>query len=522
MSSKLSDKMNEIREIAEADLVAFIKLIHPQRVLGPIHEDVCRWWTRQDHKSHQLLLLPRDHMKSALVAYRVAWSLTKDPTLRVLYVSSTSNLATKQLKFIKDIFLSPIYRKYWPEMVNEEESKREKWTETEISLDHPLRKKEAIRDPSIFTAGLTTGITGMHCDISVLDDVVVKENAYTDDGREKVKQQYSLLSSIEGTNGQQWVVGTRYHPLDLYNDMAEMVVETYDADGEVTDNGSLYEIMQRVVEDAGDGSGNYLWPRQQRYDGKWFGFDQNILARKRAQYLDRVQFKAQYYNDPNDVSSANITKDQFNYFDPKQVTKQDGKLYFRDRRLNVFAAVDFAFSTRAKADSTAIVVLGVDSQYNYYILDIERFKTTKISDYFAKILALYQRWDFRKIRAEVSIAQKVIVQDLKDNYIRPYGLALSVEEFQPNRHQGSKEERIEAALQPRYANGQMWHFKGGNCALLEEELIMQNPPHDDIKDCLASCVDMAVAPSKGMDRNRSEISNSPNRMSPHPRFGGFL
>jgi hypothetical protein len=109
----------------------------------------------------------------------------------VLYISSTSNLAVKQLKFIKDIITSDTYRLYWPDMVEKEETKREKWTEREISLDHPKRKEEAIRDPSIFTAGLTSNIVGLHCDIAVLDDVVVQANAYTEDGRAKVEDQYS-------------------------------------------------------------------------------------------------------------------------------------------------------------------------------------------------------------------------------------------------------------------------------------------------------------------------------------------
>ena len=89
------DKFKQVRELAESDLVTFIRLVHPQRVLAPVHEEVIRWWTRQDAKSHQLLLLPRDHGKSALIAYRVAWEITKDPTLRILYISSTSNLVTK-------------------------------------------------------------------------------------------------------------------------------------------------------------------------------------------------------------------------------------------------------------------------------------------------------------------------------------------------------------------------------------------------------------------------------------------
>src|SRR5210317_584998 len=159
--------LEQIRDTAEQDLVTFIKLIAPEQVLGQCHEDVCNWWTREDSKSHQLLLFPRDHGKSALIAYRVAWELTRDPTLRILYISSTSNLATKQLKFIKDILTCDNYRLHWPEMVNELDTQREKWTEKEISIDHPLRKEWNVRDPSIFCAGLTTNIVGMHCDIAV-------------------------------------------------------------------------------------------------------------------------------------------------------------------------------------------------------------------------------------------------------------------------------------------------------------------------------------------------------------------
>src|SRR5687768_3737914 len=199
-TSKLSEERLARRKLAESDLAEFIRLVHPLRVLGNIHREVISWWTSSNALSHQLLLLPRDHMKSALVAYRVVWELTKDPTLRILYISSTSNLATKQLKFMKDILTCDIYRTYWPEMVNKDEAKREKWTEREISVDHPKRKEESIRDPSIFTAGLTTNIVGMHCDIAVLDDVVVQSNAYLEDGREKVKDQYGLLSSIETAN----------------------------------------------------------------------------------------------------------------------------------------------------------------------------------------------------------------------------------------------------------------------------------------------------------------------------------
>lgn len=515
----MNDQLQEVRELAEASLPAFIKLVSPSRLLSSCHYEVCEWWEREDASSHQLLLFPRDHMKSALIAFRAAWYLTKDPTLRILYISSTSNLAQKQLSFIKQIFNSKIYQRYWPEHVNPEEGKRAKWTNTEIELDHPKRKAEHVRDPSIFTAGLTTNIVGMHCDISIFDDIVTNDNAYTEEGRQTVRTQYSLLASIEGAEAKQWVVGTRYHPNDLYNDMINMRQEIWDEKtGEVIGQEPIYDLMERKVEDIGDGSGEFLWPRQlNTYNHKWYGFDRQILSRKKGQYLDKMQFRAQYYNDPSDPENIPVSSDKFQYYDPKYLTRSNGRWYFKQNRLNLFAAVDFAFSLREKADYSAIVVIGVDSENNVYVLDIDRFKADRVSNYYDRILALVHKWDFRKLRAETTAAQKVIVNELKNNFIKPYGLSLSIEEFRPMAKQGSKEERIAAILEPRYDNGAIWHYRGGNCHLLEEELMSRNPQHDDIKDALASAVEIAVKPSTNMSMNSYMQRET---VEYHPRFGG--
>jgi len=493
--------LEQIRLAAESDLVTFIKLVAPEQVLGQCHEDVCNWWTRPDSKSHQLLLFPRDHGKSRLIAYRVAWELTKNPTLRILYISATANLAEKQLGFVKGIITSDTYRRYWPHHVHADEGKRTRWTNSEIALDHPDRKKENVRDPSVFTGGLTTSLTGMHCDIAVLDDVVVYENAYTGEGRNKVKSQYSLLSSIEGADAKEWVVGTRYHPADLYNDLLQMVEDIYSDEGEKVGEENIYEIFEKPVEDRGDGTGQMLWPRSQRKDGKWFGFDLKVLAKKRGQYLDKGQFRAQYYNDPSDPDNVPVTSDKLQYFEQKHLKLQNGHWYYRDNRLNVFAAVDFAFSLSKKADYTAIVVIGIDADNNIYVLDIDRFRTDRISDYFTHILQLSNKWSFRKLRAETTVAQMAIVKQLKE-LIKQHGLSISIDEFRPNKSQGNKQERIASILEPRYDNLSIWHYRGGNTQILEEELQSRNPPHDDVIDALASVVDMAVKPSRQVRRQK--------------------
>ena len=509
-----------IREAAEADFPTFVALLAPQRVLGMVHIELLDWWEREDALTHQLVLLPRGHQKSWLIAMRVVWYLTRDPTLTFLYISATALLAQKQLGQIKDILTSKIYTRYWPTMVNPTEGKRKKWTEEEITVDHPLRKEAGLRDASILAAGMTKTVTGLHCDITVLDDVVVRENTYTTEGRQKVANQYSLLGSVENPDSTQWVVGTRYHPKDLYNSLQTMTKEHFrDEDGELIGEIEVYEVFQRQVEDQGNGYGEYLWPRQQRADGKWFGFNHATLAQTKAKYLDKTQFRAQYYNDPHDSENAVIKPETFQYYDRKHVNIIDGQWYFKDQKLKTYAAIDFAFSMARRADYTAVIVVGIDVDSNIFVLYIDRFKTDRISRYFESIRDAWFKWGFKTLRAEVTVAQQSIVRELKDNYFPQHGILIKIDEYRPSKQEGNKEERITAVLQPRYDGLMMYHYKGGNCELLEEELRVSNPSHDDLKDALAAAVDVAVPPARSRGWvHRADEDTIANRFN--KRFGG--
>ncbi len=41
-----------VKQAAEADLLTFIRLVAPHRVLGAVHEELCAWWQRQDAKGN--------------------------------------------------------------------------------------------------------------------------------------------------------------------------------------------------------------------------------------------------------------------------------------------------------------------------------------------------------------------------------------------------------------------------------------------------------------------------------------
>ena len=516
---KMPDEAKQIRELALSDLYFFARLVNPGYIYGDIHKEYFQWmqeytvYGQGDTKTtNKLVMLPRAHLKSHMVATWAAWVTTRHPEITILYVSATSGLAEAQLYAIKNILTSSEYTRYFPEYIHPQEGKREKWSLSSICIDHPKRKKEGIRDATIATAGLTTNTTGWHADVLIPDDLVVPENAYTSEGRESVSKKSSQFTSILNAGGFTLACGTRYHPGDIYGIWKTQEFDIYDDEGTIVDRIPVWDVKEYAVEK----DGVFIWPRTCRpSDNKFFGFDLQTLGKIKAQYEDRTQFFAQYYNDPNDPGSNRISRSKFQYYDKKFLEQRNGYWTFKGKRLNVYAAIDFAFSMSKKSDSTAIVVIGMDSEGYIYVLDIEAFKSDKIGEYFTNIMRLHSKWEFKKLRAEVTVAQAVIVRDLKDK-MREEGMSLSVDEHRPTRNEGNKQERIAAALEHKYENQTIWHFKGGFNDVLEEELVLARPPHDDIKDALASAVTIAVKPKYG--RVDETVKNF-NVMS-HPRFGG--
>jgi len=518
----MPDSVKEVREVAMNDLYFFAKLVNPGYMYGSVHREIYKWletynlYGMEDNiTNNKLIMLPRAHLKSHMVATWCAWIITRHPEITILYTSATSNLAETQLYDIKNILDGTQFQKYWPEYIKPDVGKRDKWSSTRIIIDHPKRKEEGIRDATISAAGLTTNTTGWHADIVIADDLVVPENAYTEDGRDSVSKKASQFTSIRNAGGFTLACGTRYHPADIYAVWKDQVFRNYSEDGEFLGEEEVWEIEEYKVE-VDD---LFIWPRVVRTDGKAFGFNKQVLERIRAEYSDTVQFFAQYYNDPNDPASDRISRDRFQYYNPRYLKKEGSVWYYSGKRLNIYAAIDFAFSLRKQADYTAIVVMGIDCDKRIYVLDIDRFKSFKTIEYFRHIAILHSKWGFKKLQAEVTVAQKTIVESIKD-HVRKDGLRLSVDEYRPSKAEGSKEERIAAALEHRYENMEVWHNEGGWTPVLEDELVLSRPRHDDIKDALASAVTIAVAPARSRgDAIRDFFPSGKTHIQ--SRFGGY-
>lgn len=513
-------KLEELRARCHASLYAFALAVEPHREWGECHRDLFDFWQEADVNDldNTLALMPRDHQKSHALAVRCAWEIYNDPTITIIYVSATSGLAERQLLDIQNILESKFFRRLSPDMINKDKGKRAMWNTKEISVDHPDREREGVRDPTVSTCGLTTNTTGWHCKFLAKDDVVVPENAYTLDQRKKVESACSQLASVLTTGGKECAVGTRYHPKDHYATLKDMIEDVHDEEtGDVIDSRAVYAIHERQVEL----DGIFLWPRKARgSDGKMFGFDWKELARKKAKYTDRLQYYAQYYNNPNDMENRNIERGHFQYYKRKHVEMNNGHWYYKDRRLNVYAAMDFAYSLSKRSDWTCIVVFGIDWEFNVYVLDIIRFKTTKTKVYFDNFKDMLIKWEFSRLRAEVNLAQAVIVKSLKTMCVDE-GVHCRIDEHRPGSGDGSKRERIDAALVPRYEEAKVYHYKGGLCNYLEEEMILDNPPHDDISDTLAAGLSSEHVRKPRRPSSKDEL-NRQVQVQYHSRFGGTV
>lgn len=530
MASLEQQALEELRTLCENSLWAFAQTVEPHRVYGLCHKEMYEWWQQCEELgiTNTIALIPRDHQKSHAMAVWCTWKVTRDPTETIIYLSATTGLAARQLTDIKNILESPIYRKLWPEMINEREGLRTQWNEESIIVDHPKRRAAQLRDPTIAVAGLDTNTTGWHCSILIKDDVVVPDNAYEKAQRTKVADKCGQFASILSPGGLEWVVGTRYHQEDHYGDLIRMTCDEFDDDGNLIGEEKMYACFERVVET----NGIFLWPRAARKsDGKLFGFDARELAKKRAKYTGpngRARYRAQYYNDTSNDEDCPIQSNMFRYYEPEDITYKNGTYFYKNRELYLIAAMDFAFSLSKRADYSTIAVVGVDWERNVYVLDLARFKTNKTSIYFDKLADMHSKWGFKWVRCEVTQAQDTIVQYIKDELAKDETgrSTLRVEDFRPSRTEGSKEERIGAILQPRYDNRKVFHGRGGNFKLLEEELTHEHPPHDDLKDSVATAVSSEKVryprrPESEDDDDRDDKEHNVSHVA-HGRFGGYV
>ena len=492
---------------------------------GDIHQEVFQWLSDpSDAAKRQLLLLPRGHLKSHCIAVKCVHEITYNPYTTIVYVTSQEELGKAQLYAIKSMMQSDRYTILWPEMFTEESGERGTWSAYAFDVDHPLRKERGVRDHTMLIKTVKSNAQGLHSDGVVFDDIVVPQFADTESGRREVSKALGYFSSILNPGGWVKAVGTRYHPQDSYQNMIDAEEPIWDEQlGEMKGSRKLWQVVERVVENSPDrsGTGNFLWPRTESpKDGKSYGFDVRELSKIRADYVSHgglTHFYAQYYNDPNDVGTQRVGRDKFQYYDRKHIEVKGSNVYYRNQRLNVYCAMDVAWSESEKSDYTAIVVVGVDSEGFIYVLDLDRFRTTNFNEYYEAAVRLQQQYGFRKMLVESNAGGGFVAQEI-ESLVRKNGGNLVVDRKASTSKQGTKQEKWAATLEPRYESKSILHFRGGLTPYLEEEVLSAKPRHDDLKDALTAAISISKPPVQAKLDVRSRKNN--NVVSLNSKFGG--
>jgi predicted phage terminase large subunit-like protein len=161
-----------------------------------------------DRHSRALIELPRDHGKSFQVCCRILWELGKNPDLRVKIVCATDKVAAERSRFLRDTLAqNAAVRKALPDL-----RASKPWADRGFTVQ---RDSQSI-GPSVAAFGVGAGSTGTRADLLVCDDIVDVRAIHSRAERDRVSDYFTnnLMNLLE-PDGRFWGLCTPWHADDL-------------------------------------------------------------------------------------------------------------------------------------------------------------------------------------------------------------------------------------------------------------------------------------------------------------------
>lgn len=328
-------------------------------------------------------------------------------------------------------------------------------------------------------------------DLIIGDDLENDEIVMNDDRRKKFREwMINALLPIRGPNGKVRIVGTILH-------MDSFLARATPLEGERTSielPGGLKFVDQnqrkmfRGVLYKGHCGGNpqeikkesdMLWP--ERFSKAW--------------YLDKYQtavemghpegYSQEYLNRPIDETLAFFRKS-----DLIPMSHEEREAVATGRKpLLFYAGGDLAITENEKADYTAFVVVGIDSEGLMYVMDVqrERLDGRGIVD---SIMNLQRRWNLQWFALEQDKTGKTILPFLKEEMMMSKdGTFVNIVPIVPHADKTARA----ASMQGRMRIGAVRFNKAGDFyPTLESELLtFPRGKHDDQVDAM-SCIGLAL------------------------------
>lgn len=461
----LTPQMQEIADLNKESLEFLCRQFLGYKDWDRVHDDVAKFLRKPARK--KALLLPRGHLKSSIVTigYSVQ-EIIKNPNTRILIANQIWDMSRAFLRSIKGILENSQLKYLHGNFVST------KWNEDLIIVNQ--RTASHLKEPTVLTTGVEAEQTGGHFDLIILDDLTGLQNCQTPEQREKTKRFRRSMINLLEPGGKLLEIGTRWHLDDTFSDIIEKEAEYYDI------------MVRRVIE-----NGKIIFPLHfsKRFDPirkDWTPVPTEncmdyIQHLKKSMPLD--EFKAQYENDPISSENAVFKPESLKYFEK------------RPEGLYVGMGVDLAISQKTEADWTAIAVVGMDKDWNLYVLDTLRGHWSP-TDIVNNIFQMQERWKPQAVSMEVNGFQRTLKFAVEEE-MRRRKRYFGIEEFKAGPDK-TKENRIKA-LEPFYRRGGVFHHVTMKGKEMETELLtFPKGRHDDIIDAMSQTLTLLSPGMNGM------------------------
>lgn len=339
-----------------------------------------------------LNLAPRGTGKSTIMTIAsVILDILQNPNIRILIASKTDSNAIGFLSEIKQKLTSKKLVSIFGEQ------KGELWNEGEIKV---RPRTSTAKESTVTCVGVSGALASKHFDKIYADDLVDEENSKTEAQREKLATWlFKILDPTLEPDGDMSIIGTRYHPEDLYGQLIEQMFEKRSKSGKVKRR--YYIRIPALIrkKDAPEDAKPHqkyvsIWPEK---------FSVKFLLKKRKSQ-GSIIFNSQMQNDVEAMKGKIFKVDWFQFYKADEINLAD---------LLIFQGVDLAIKQKDKADKFAHCTIGVDKKTrNIYILNyynrVTHYKMQK-----KVIKDRHKRYDPVRVAIEGNGYQRAIIQDMQ-------------------------------------------------------------------------------------------------------------
>ncbi len=303
--------------------------------------------------------IPPRYMKSVIgsIAFPM-WTLGNDPSKKVICLSYSAELAGKFHNKSRTIARADWYQKYFPDC--KVVGKSSTFKTNDVIGSESQKRLDLTKGGSRYCTSIGGTLTGEGADFIVIDDSLDPQKAASDTER-------------KATNN--WITDTVFSRLDNAENGGIVNIQqrlhTEDTTGMLLDKG--FENL--VIPIEADKTYHYLLKKGRKHVYKHTYNEGEILQEARhgkskieelKRDLGSYAFAGQYMQQPVPIGGGMFKRDWIQFYDVNDMED------FSYRNMNIYILVDPATSKKKNSDFTAIMVVGLANDQNYYVLDMKR------------------------------------------------------------------------------------------------------------------------------------------------------